>query len=295
MGFKMLKWMPPAVSEFIYTVLLKPKPLRKIAQAIIKTMIPPQMEMQGVTLFLNQDDPVLCGALTLGCYEQFELKIFQSLLRPGMCVLDLGANIGLYSMVAAKAVGPEGRVVAVEPDERNCRFVEKTAKYNGFQNLTLVCKAVSDKTGGGKLYLCGDNKADHRIYDNNNLREAVEIELTSVDDLRKEKGIVKVDVMKMDIQGAEAMALRGMKTVLKANHDIRIIMELWPWGISQTGGQALDVLHEIRDLGFNIFEIDGNKRAMTLVTDDRSLASLDKERQHANLLLQRGEHVPVVD
>ncbi len=164
---KVLRWLNPSTSEFIYTVLLKPRWLRALAQYVIKKLIPSSMMIEGVRLVLNQEDAVLCGALALGCYERFELRVFKGILRPGMLILDVGANIGLFSAVAASVLGVTGRIIAVEPDARNCEFIRRTIqeKENSLTNLTVVQRAVSNMTGTGQLYLCPDNKADHRIYD----------------------------------------------------------------------------------------------------------------------------------
>ena len=98
---KLLSWMPPKLAAWIYTVLLKPAPIRALAQRVICRFIPEEMPVRGVSLVLNQDDAIVSGNLALGCYETYNLDIFESLLRPGMCVVDVGANIGLYSAVAA--------------------------------------------------------------------------------------------------------------------------------------------------------------------------------------------------
>lgn len=123
---KLLEWVPPQVTEFIYTVLLYPRPLRAIAQRILKAAIPPTLSVNGVRIVLNQDDPVLCDALALGAYERFELSVFRDTLKPGMNVLDIGANIGLFTAAAAHLLNGDGRIVAVEPDTDNFGYLAKT-------------------------------------------------------------------------------------------------------------------------------------------------------------------------
>jgi len=291
---RLFSWLPSSVPEFLYTVVLKPKPLRSLANALIKTLIPRQIEVQGIRLLLNQEDPVVSGALSLGCYEQFDLQVFAGLLKPGMCVLDVGANIGLYSAVAARQVTNAGLVVAVEPEPRNCQLIEETKKLNGFENITVVRKALADSTGPGRLFLCKDNQGDHRIYDNTKTRPALTIACTTLDDLCEELGLHHVDVLKMDIQGAEGKALKGMPATLGNNPDIRVMMELWPWGLAQAGENALAVLKEIRRLGFEVFRIDRGNRKIRRVTDDGELVPDGSAafRYNVNLLLQRDKKVP---
>lgn len=109
-------WVPPSLAVFIYTVILKPRPLRNLAQKIVCKLIPETLSIKGVTLALNQQDAIVSGNLALGCYETGNLDLFESLLQPGNHVFDVGANIGLYSAVASRVVGPQGLVVAIEPD-----------------------------------------------------------------------------------------------------------------------------------------------------------------------------------
>lgn len=285
--FRPLAWMPPKLAALIYTVVLKPPPLRAAAQWVIKKFIPPQIRIHDVDLVLNQDDAIVSGCLALGCYETFELELFHSMLKPGMTVLDVGSNIGLYGSVAAKKVGSAGRVVAVEPEARNCEILRKTVERNGLSNLKVVQAAVSDRTGPGELYLCATNKADHRIYGSKTDRVAVKIDFVRLDDLVKSEKIAGVDLIKMDIQGAEAIAFAGLEPVLAANPRVKALIEFWPWGIKQTGRDPLELLKSIRKLGFEIQQIDGDRKAVTRVDNDAALAAEDLERQHTNLLLTR--------
>lgn len=285
--FRPLGWMPPRVAALIYTVVLKPPPLRAAAQFVIKRFIPPEIKIHDVDLILNQDDAIVSGCLALGCYETYELDLFRGLLKPGMIVLDVGANIGLYASVAAKRVGPGGRVVAVEPETRNCQILGKTVARNGFDNLTVVQAAVSDRTGPGELFLCETNKADHRIYGSPKARKVVKVEFTRLDDLVTIQRLPRVDVMKLDIQGAESVAFDGMVDVLTRNRGIRVLMEFWPWGIMQTGREPIELLRRIRALGFDIEQIDGDRRRVVPVLDDSALAAQKLERQHVNLMLTR--------
>jgi FkbM family methyltransferase len=282
-----LSWVPPSVAEYTYTVLLKPKPLRAVAQAVIKALIPPQIRVHGVDLVLNREDAVVSGALTLGCYERFELSLFEQMLWPGMSVVDVGANIGLYTAVAARGVGPAGAVLAIEPESRNCELIRQTVDLNGFRNVRVYQGALADRTGRGRLFLCTDNKADHRIYASRERRAAVAIDVATFDDVARTHAIARVDLVKIDVQGAEALVFAGMRDTLTANHDIRLLTEFWPWGIAQAGGDPSRLLRSFRDLGFSIYELVGDSRRIEAVTDDRRLAARGLERQHANLLLQR--------
>jgi FkbM family methyltransferase len=289
---RLLSWMPPSTATFIYAVCLKPKPLRAAAQWMVKRIIPTRLMVDGIELMMNRDDAVVCGALTLGCYENFPRRIFRGLLKPGMTVVDIGANIGLYTAIAAKAVGPAGRVIAVEPESRNAQLMRQTLALNQFKNVEVVQAAVSDTTGPGQLFLNEENKADHRIFDRESSRAVMPVDVYRLDDLLAKLAVRRVDVMKVDIQGAEALALQGMRRTLIDNADIRAIIEYWPWGITQAGGDPRSVLRSIRAMGFQVFEIDDHAAHRRPESDDDRMARRGLERQHLNLLLQRSHDIP---
>ena len=292
MGFRPLSWMPPSAATFVYTTLLRPRPLRLLAQWVVKRWIPPRLEVDGVRLVLNRDDAIVSGALALGCYEGGPRRLFAAILEPGMTVVDVGANIGLYTAIAGRIVGPRGRVVAVEPEAVNCGFIRETAALNGLDHVVVVEAAASDAAGRGALFLNELNKADHRIYDRSGDRPSVEVELLRLDDLVERLGLDRVHVIKMDVQGAEAMALDGMVRTLSDHPGIRLMMEFWPWGIRQAGRDPGRVLAELRRLGFEVFEVGDTGCAFRDPGRDAELAGRTLERQHANLLLQRDRTPP---
>ena len=283
----LLWWLPPSAAAYIYTVLLKPAPIRRLAQSAIRLLIPKEVEIHGSTLVLNQQDAIVSGTVALGCYEPFNLEFFQSLLKPGMCVVDVGANIGLYTAIGAAVVGPAGMVVAVEPGAENCAFIRKTIKRNAFSCVSVVQKAAGERCGPAALFLCETNKADHRVYDISGDRERIEIEMITLDFLMKELNAVAVDVLKIDTQGFESFVLQGMDLMLRESPKIKILIEYWPWGIRQTGRSPTLLLEQFLEYGFQIFEIDGDHHKLVPINSIASLAHLEKERQHTNLFLER--------
>ena len=286
----LLRWLPPAWAAWIYTVILKPAPVRALAQKVICLFIPDQLRIGGVDLALNRDDAIVSGNLALGCYETYNLAVFENMLRPGFCVVDVGANIGLYSAIGAKRVGPSGRVVAVEPDATNCSFIRLTRERNHLDNLVVIEKAAGAVSGPALLHLCRTNKADHRSYGDGQ-RETVAIEMTTLDSLYSELQLPPVDILKVDTQGFELFVARGMEQMLETSPDVNVLIEFWPWGITKAGGSPKELLEFFTDRGFTIWEIDDYRKELRRLDTFDSILELTLERQHANLYMKReGAH-----
>jgi FkbM family methyltransferase len=211
------------------------------------------VKVQTHRMFLDSKDSL--GLLFNDVHEPFETRLIKKEVKKGDVVLDIGANIGYYTLILAKAVGARGKVYAFEPDPKNFALLEKNVKLNGYQNIELVQKAVSDKTETIKLFLSSINKGDHRIYDSKDNRQSIEIHAIRLDEYFKSyKG--KIDFVKMDIQGAEGKAFRGMRKLIKKNRKVKLISEFWPIGLKRSGIEAREYLQTLKAHGFKLFDID---------------------------------------
>lgn len=177
-----------------------------------------------------------------------EVNILRKILKPGMVFVDIGANIGYFSLIAAKLVGPAGKIFAFEPDENNFSLLQKNIEVNGYKNITAVKKAVSDKTGLAKFYLEKENLCAHSLAPREN-RDFMEVEIMSLDDYFKDK---KIDVVKIDVEGMEPSVLSGMEKLIKSNESMAIITEYYPNAISRAGYSPNDYLESLRKNGFNL-------------------------------------------
>jgi FkbM family methyltransferase len=282
---RLLSWLPPSAAYYIYTVIFKPKLLRRMAQSVIKRLIPPTIDFRGTRIALNQDDAIVSGSLALGCYETFVTDVLEALLRPGMTFFDVGANIGIYTALGARIVGRTGRVVAIEPGPANVAVIHETLRLNNFENVTVAARAAGDRAEQVSLYLCGDNPADHRLHDPTGRRRQVTVETVTLDALAVECGLARADVVKIDTQGSEAAVFAGMAQLLAAKPSPVIVAEFWPWGLAQAGANPRELLNRITEAGFLVYEIDGDRRTVLPRPDLDALAGLKLERQHVNLLL----------
>ena len=101
--------------------------------------------------------------ILMDSYEEATTRIFKELTQQGMVVIDIGAHIGYYTLLAAREAGHSGRVYAFEPEVDNYRWLIKNVEINGYQNVTTVAKAVADRTGSIKLWI-GNSSGTHSIY-----------------------------------------------------------------------------------------------------------------------------------
>jgi FkbM family methyltransferase len=282
---------PVNIPEFIYAVLLRPKPLRKLANALIRAALPSQVRRDGAIVILNPNDPVVSGALAMGVYEKAETRFFKRVCRPGMTILDVGANIGLYTALALPRIGRTGRVVALEPDRASFEYLRKTVSANHADNVTCIRKAAGDCAGVMKLFVSENNRGDNRLYDNELSTGSYEVEVMPVDLLLKELGINVVDLVKIDVQGFEGRVLRGMRETVARSPNLTILMEFWPQGLRCAGTEPEDLLTDLQNMGLVVSELrsDGSLR---LVEGHQSLIEKYPGRQYTNLVAAKEAKKP---
>ena len=181
-----------------------------------------------------------------------KIGLLREHIKPGMRVLDIGANIGFYTRLLSNLVGPQGRVVSFEPDPLNFKHLK--AGSGGLANVTLNQLACGEKTGTIRLYSSEELNVDHQTYDGGESRKSVEIDCVSIDGYFK--NAEGIDFVKIDIQGYDFFALKGMQETIKRSRKVIILGELWPYGLKNSGIHYTDYLTLLRDLGFELIFFD---------------------------------------
>lgn len=183
-----------------------------------------------------------------------ERKLLSRHVTPGMTVLDVGANIGLYSVFLADLVGNEGRVFAFEPDPALFETALTNIRQNGKENVVKIYNlALGSRTGLATLYRTPFNSGDNRLSSSPAHNESVPVKVARLDDVLCGE---KIDFVKVDVQGWEAEVMRGMEQVLRDNPRLTIFFEYWPKGLSNAG-ESLSAPSDILDkYGFAIFLAD---------------------------------------
>jgi FkbM family methyltransferase len=271
------------LSEFAYTVLLKPRPLRAFANATLRAISPKRKRLGDAWWTPNPNDPVVSGAAALGVYERPETAFFKEACQPHMTFVDIGANTGYYSAWAISLLQGQGKIIAIEPDPEALRYLTATRDANNSGIMSVMPYAASSQEGKRILFRNPDNRGDNRLYENDLCRDQAIIEARTVDKILGDLGVIDVDLVKIDVQGFEGHVLLGMKETLSRSPKVTLLMEFWPWGLAKAGTDAGDLLAFLAGLGFALFELkrDG---LLKMVSSHAALIEGLEGRRYTNLV-----------
>jgi len=226
----------------------------------IKPFIHPLGITQGRMRFVcDPRDGISREACFMGYYEPQETVLVQNLLRPGMCFVDVGANWGYYTLLGADLVGPTGRVVSFEPHPTLYSLLERNLSMNGLA-CTILPIAVADKVG--EMTLTGFDQEDGNwgvsklVASSERERPEFRVRTGLLETLLDDAGVDEVDLLKIDIEGAEALVIPTIKRGLAQGRYKRILLELHPPVLSQQGVSSEILNQQILDHGYRGFTID---------------------------------------
>lgn len=269
------------IATYVYTVLLKQEHVRRFTNAVLLFLVRKSVNFEEGILYLNQKDVVISSALALGVYEPFQIKVFRSLLESDMTVVDIGANIGLYTVIAAKKAK---KVFSFEPESENFILLNKNVRENGFENVATFQKAVADTEGVQEFFISNNNKGSHSLFIPPDTFEKGTVEITSLDTWAAQNDVDKVDLIKIDVQGAELLVLKGMKKIL--THHPTIVIEYDPDMLASSGVDPIKILEDFQLLGYTLHDISEANKKLKLVSDVKRLRESLKGRKFTNLLIQ---------
>ena len=227
----------------------------------------------GLRFTCDLHDGIAREVCFTGQYEPQETALLQAFLRPGMVFADVGANWGYFTLLAAAKVGRLGRVISLEPDPRLFATLQSNVILNGLNQVELLQVAAAAETA--ILTLAG---YDERC-DNWGLSKLIErgapspylpqrsgevkagastfgVVARPLDVLLDEQGIDQVDFLKMDIEGAEELALRGMGAGLVRHRYRRILLVVHPTILTDRGCSVSEVLRSLVQAGYRGWWID---------------------------------------
>ncbi len=223
-----------------------------------------------------------------GIYEPLETNYVKNEIKNGFNVLDIGANIGYYTLIFSKLVGPRGKVFAFEPEQKIYNILKKNVKINNYENVIIENLALSNKFGKTSLYISEAGGSTIFPLDDDN-REKREISKTSLDKYFENLQHIPISFIKMDAEGSEFAILQGMELLLKNNKKLKMLIEFNPKLIKQSGANPRDLLVFLIKQNFKIFfttyhpekieQMKSIDSLLELITTEKNLTNLICERE----------------
>jgi FkbM family methyltransferase len=192
-----------------------------------------------------------------GVMEPGLTKYFCTLVKPGTVVVDVGANVGIYTLLAAKLLEGTGKIYSFEPTPRIYEILRDNVQVNSFLELGIVQLhqvAVTDRSGKARLSIFNNDSGHNTLFRDGKADDEIDVATTSLDEILATQE--RVDIVKIDAEGAEPLIVRGMQQVIKRNPKIRILLEFAPVHLKRAGSSPLEVLDEFASFGFDIRRID---------------------------------------
>ena len=266
-GPQVVNWYGPALREALATTGF---------DAIV-TSIPSHI---GDLLYPTFDRFMLPAVKSTGTWEAEEAEFVRVRLRQGGHALNIGANVGFMTLVMSHAVGPEGLVIAIEPEPFNFGLLWENVRRNRATNVLPIHAAAGEETGSTRLNLSPDNSGDHRTAPHPVGVSSIEVPMIAIDDLL---GDVQVDVVAIDAQGFDHRIVRGMAKLV-ARCRPPMLVEFRPTGILELEESPASVIDEYRDLGYRV-ELFSKNLDVTELPAGEIVSMVLEERDHGTLAL----------
>jgi len=225
-------------------------------------------------LLTVRSDSVLCEPLYVGGFEADLARWMERTVRPGMRVMDVGANVGIHTLRLARKVGPAGHVWSFEPYAPVADLLRHNVRLNGLDNVTVIEQAASDTDGPAMLHVFPEGADVYnslgacRREENLQAVGTVPVLATRLDAFADAAGIDRVDLIKVDIEGAEERAIRGARRLIERSPGVAIVCELYQPSATQCGCNVQDLVNMLREWGFAMYVVErrGLPRPLTLET-----------------------------
>lgn len=211
--------------------------------AAISLNIPALSQPLSLRVHGEQDRFVSRQIRETGIWEPYETELLLGILQPGSVFVDVGANVGYFSVVAASVVGSDGQVIAFEPDPANFLLLQANCELNALgSRVEAVQAGLSTSEYAGRLYLSEDNLGDHQIYAGAGDRSSLPIRLYNGSDYLQPR-LERLDLLKIDTQGSEYQVMAGLMPLLRALPSMpRIIIELTPFSLREAGASGRQLI-----------------------------------------------------
>ncbi len=207
----------------------------------------------------------LINNLTSGnIYEPDVSRVFLRVLREGDTVIDVGANVGFFTMLSAALVGPAGKIVSFEPDERNRDRLNTNLALNSFNNVTLVGNPASNKVAPVEFFINSDDSGGNALWDPGQFpgntksqanRQTISMTTTTLDDALANYAAPPPKLIKVDTEGADQHVLEGARQLLTGAAVPFVIAELHEFGLEKMGCSQATFRGFMESMGYSTFAL----------------------------------------
>lgn len=208
---------------------------------------------EGVKLEMDFNDAIGFGVIILGSYNQFETMVLKKILQPGDVLIDVGAFMGSYSLLASKLIGRKGKVYAFEPNPDHLRKLKRNILLNNFHNIQAFKFALSNKKGVVKFYVAGSGsslvKNEAEMHIGKEIKP-IKIKAVTLNDFIKKEKIKHIDFIKIDAEGWDLQVLKGASNVLKKKDAPDIMVEVMDEQLKRAGSSANDLIRYMKSYAY---------------------------------------------
>lgn len=267
-----LGWYP----RLLQTVLMRVRP--NLLAAKIKSWLGVKRVPLGTDHGTFWIDPVSLLGIALsrrGVHEDGMVKTLQTLLKPGDTFVDLGANEGYFSVIAARLCGASGRVLAIEPQQRLLPVIQENLRLNQSQSVALLNAAVGAVEGTAVMHLTASTNTGGSGFERRSkfALPTQEVAMHTLEQVLDQQGIAQVDLMKVDIEGFEYEALLGSPRVFEQQRVKAVALELHPTLLADRGKDAADITALLARCGYEAIQKFGNSVWIATSTPKPGLAA----------------------
>ena len=197
------------------------------------------------------------------------MTLLKLLTNLGDTFLDIGANIGWFSVIGSRLVSERGAVIAVEPDPDNYRLLQLNVLGNRCTNVTSLAVAAGASSGVASLSRSPDNQGDHRLEISTDRSDIVPVPVRRLDDfIGPGDGFRPINVIKIDTQGSETAVIKGLSATLADSPLARIVLEYWPYGLERCGSSARELIDVLERESFLLWRIQPDASLRSMSSDD---------------------------
>jgi len=241
--------------------------VQKTSNWLGKKLHPSYIVYDGHKFFLDKHDSIHYSySDEIEDYSEYVSLIIEKACQKNSIVIDVGANIGWYTLQYARYVGSNGKIYAFEPVKENFQLLKKNISKNGYENVIPINKAVSNEVSTVKMEL-SDRIGDHRIVNNvdSTDKTIIEVDCTTLDNSFPHN--TKIDFLKIDAEGQDLNVLLGAKRLIDENPQIVIFVEFNPFLLRQNNIEPIKLLEFLESHNFQIYDEEKNPNQQSLVSE----------------------------